>query len=415
MIVFKMSLSAISLILLIVLIRTIFIDIMPKTTFIIMWWAAVFKLLLPLRVSIPIEIDFGIVKDFIYGKITRAHSKSVLTEMSSLSVLPQFYIFMIWGIGAIVFALYFISVHYHWKRIYESALPLESEVIQSWRKRHKSHRNLKILQLDRTATPFTYGIVKPRIVIPKCMLECGTKQIEYILTHEYIHVRHFDVVFKAVLVICLCIHWFNPFVWILYILANRDIEMLCDAGVLKEYGIITKKSYALTIIDFFEQKSEVPVPPLGNGFCRKATEERVIAIMKTKKTTKTGIIMSVLAVLFSMFLALSTVSSSEANDSRNVSQDTNDIMELETDKSIPTVTLRKDKKSGTYNAVVSDKYGNVIYEEKNINRETDETMEYIYEKILNNLYYAYNGGSQVEYLRQRINQNTAPAGWGLME
>ena len=58
------------------------------------------------------------------------------------------------------------------------------------------------------------------------------------------------------MLITVCIYWFNPMVWIMYVLVNRDIELACDEGVLKESGISTRASYALTLIQMQENREE---------------------------------------------------------------------------------------------------------------------------------------------------------------
>ena len=60
----------------------------------------------------------------------------------------------------------------------------------------------------------------------------NTDSLAYVLAHEYVHIRRFDSIRKLVLIVVLCVHWFNPLVWVMYILANRDIELSCDEAVV---------------------------------------------------------------------------------------------------------------------------------------------------------------------------------------
>ena len=89
-------------------------------------------------------------------------------------------------------------------------------------------------------------------------------------------------------------HWFNPLVWVMYILANRDIELSCDEAVVRLFGETTKAAYARALISMEETKSGFA--PLCNNFNKNAIEERITAIMKFKK-----------ASIFSLALALALV------------------------------------------------------------------------------------------------------------
>jgi len=69
----------------------------------------------------------------------------------------------------------------------------------------------------------------------------------YILTHEFIHIKRFDYAWKLLFAAAVCVHWFNPLVWLMYILANRDIELACDEKVLQIFGRKSRASYGLTL------------------------------------------------------------------------------------------------------------------------------------------------------------------------
>ena len=108
------------------------------------------------------------------------------------------------------------------------------------------------------------------------------------------HIRRFDSITKLVLIAVLCVHWFNPLVWVMYILANRDIELSCDEAVVRLFGETTKAAYARALISMEETRSGLT--PLCNNFSKNAIEERITAIMKIKK-----------ASIFSLVVALALV------------------------------------------------------------------------------------------------------------
>ena len=130
---------------------------------------------------------------------------------------------------------------------------------------------------------FRSGIFRPVILLPKKMDWKNEKQLQYVLSHEYVHICRYDTVTKLVAALALCIHWFNPFVWVMYLLFNRDIELACDESVIRQLGEKSKSAYSLMLIDMEAAKSGLL--PFCNSFSKNAIEERITAVMKTKKNS----------------------------------------------------------------------------------------------------------------------------------
>ena len=104
------------------------------------------------------------------------------------------------------------------------------------------------------------------------------KQLQYVLSHEYVHIYRYDTVTKLIVTLALCIHWFNPFVWVMYIIFNRDIELACDESVIRQFGEKSKSAYSLMLINMEATKSGLL--PFCNNFSKNAIEERITAVMK---------------------------------------------------------------------------------------------------------------------------------------
>ena len=100
----------------------------------------------------------------------------------------------------------------------------------------------------------TYGFWRPKIVLPKTMLLQKQSVWQAVLTHEWMHIRNGDVLWKLALLTVLCLHWFNPLVWLFYYLANRDLELRCDAQVVQALGETEKASYALTLLQMSDRR-----------------------------------------------------------------------------------------------------------------------------------------------------------------
>ncbi|MDD2980756.1 MAG: M56 family metallopeptidase [Hespellia sp.] len=377
----KMSLSAITLIILIVLFRAIFMNNIPRKTFSFLWGLTIFKLLIPFRAPIVFKTYMNPITNQINDSIMGVHNKkNILQHIQSIELRNPQFLCWIWGIGLAITLLYFLINHRYWIQVYKEALPINDPIVLEWKSAHKLKRTFKVLQLDKITSPLTYRIFQPIILLPKLKEGYDVTQMNYILTHEYMHIKRFDVITKILLVLCICVHWFNPFVWVVFILANRDIERACDEGVIKEYGIDNKKSYALTILEFATPKTEIS--PFSSGFSRKTTEERIISIMKSKRVTQIGVCSSILIIFSFLLLSLSNVSASDRVNVQKNSHQIDVITDAMIDETIPTVTLRENQDTGKFDAVVKDEDGNIIYKENQIEMNSEDAMNYIYDKIV---------------------------------
>ena len=311
---FQMSLSASVLILAIILIRACTLHLLPKRTFLVLWAVAALRLLVPYSFSTGMSI-FSLLS--IPNTPNLSETLQVITasqvstgtsvSLPAISVTPSPAVSstdaafttglssytIIWLIGFTVFSLFFLLLHWKNRREFNTSLPVSHAKADRWLQDHPLRRTLRIRCLDRIAVPLTYGIIRPVILLPKDVPLEDDEQLQYILLHEYVHIRRLDAVWKAFLAVLLCIHWFNPLVWCMYVLANRDIELSCDEAVVHILGQEKKENYALTLIDLASTCSSAP---LINHFSKNVMEERIKSIMKTKKIRLMSIILAVLLV-----------------------------------------------------------------------------------------------------------------------
>ncbi len=192
------------------------------------------------------------------------------------------------------------------------SLPVCQPFLTGWYTAHPLRRRLSVRQSDMISSPLSYGILRPVILMPKTADWSDSRSISYILEHEYIHIQRFDTLTKLLITAALCIHWFNPLVWVMYLLFNRDIELSCDETVLRRFGENTKSDYAMTLICMEETKSGLA--PFCNSFSKNSIEERIRAIMKIRKIT---VISRTLAVCLVAAIAImfATSCSTSANTS----------------------------------------------------------------------------------------------------
>ena len=229
----------------------------------------------------------------------------------------------IWAAGFLLCTIAFAWIYFRCCREFQMSLPMEDCFLENWQRTHPLRRRLSIRQSDQILSPLSYGFWRPVILLPKST-KCGDRfQLRYVLEHEYVHIRRFDSITKLVLIAVLCVHWFNPLVWAMYILANRDIELSCDEAVVRLFGENTRAAYARTLISMEETRSGLT--PLCNNFNKNAIEERITAIMKMKKTSMFSLVLAV-ALIVGVTTGFAT-SAASADDGREVSLDDLDYVE----------------------------------------------------------------------------------------
>jgi bla regulator protein BlaR1 len=106
---------------------------------------------------------------------------------------------------------------------------------------------------------------------------------------EFIHIKRVDALCKLLLVITLICHWYNPMVWLLFILMKRDLEIACDERVIQVFGENSKSGYALALIEMAEKRKKFT--PLYSRFSINVTEERIKSIMQFKKASFLGMVL----------------------------------------------------------------------------------------------------------------------------
>ena len=292
---FQMSVAGGVLILFIVVIRALAIHRLPKTTFLALWMIAALRLLLPFSIPLPFNIHIGldvfsdVVQELPSGNIGSPLPGESLPSYDTGAVVPSpatehistFEI--LWLVGVLLLALYFSISYFRSMRKFRMSVPDNTPYIREWLNAHQIVRPIEVRSSDLISSPLTYGILHPVILLPKKLDRNDQAALQYVLTHEYVHIRRFDAITKILFAAVLCIHWFNPLVWGMYVLANRDTELSCDAWVIRMTGVKNRSSYALMLIKMEERRNGMSA--LWNHFGKNAISERIEAIMKFKKTS----------------------------------------------------------------------------------------------------------------------------------
>lgn len=141
------------------------------------------------------------------------------------------------------------------------------------------------------ATPFVMGFFLPKIYLPANLTE---DEQRYILLHEQTHIRRLDHVVKLLSFLVLCLHWFNPLVWVAFFLCGKDMEMSCDEAVIKRLGNEIKKDYSSSLLTLATGRRIVGGSPLAFG--EGDTKSRIKNVLSYKKPALWLMIAAILTV-----------------------------------------------------------------------------------------------------------------------
>ena len=279
----NMSIAACWLILAVMLIRRLFSG-MPKWVLCILWAVVAVRLVCPLsfesRLSLipstqtisdnvldgsgfKVETGFKAVDNQInrYADYQRSETADI-EEKSRVDVIKVLSLIWISGMSALV--IYFIAA---W--IYTAYRVRESVWIKD---------NVRIC--DNVKSPFVFGLIRPGIYLPSGINE---KYMSYVTAHEAAHLKRKDNWWKPIGFLLLCIYWFNPLMWIAFILFCRDIEAACDEKVIKDFDLNSRKEYSKALLSCSAQRKMVMV--YSPAFGEVNVKERVKNIMNYKKPT----------------------------------------------------------------------------------------------------------------------------------
>ena len=312
----SVSISVIIPIIVVVIIRNCVVYRVPKKILKFFWIIMICRLLVPVFVPLDFLGAFNINRSILrvvlnnYSvEISEDFSKNIGGDFSSLGldsinietvdsiedgIKQRDYVFegkkiltYVWYFGFFVVAFFIFIRHMLFVRKCKEAIPISVDCrkikrVSEYLNQIDVKRKIKINQFDEVSIPLTFGTIKPVIIIPKVFL-CDEKLLEFSLLHELTHIKRLDVLVKLLLAISICIHWFNPFVWLMCFFVDRDIELACDEEVSDFLGEENKKDYAISLLNITAlNKSE---NFLTSSYAKFFLEERCVLIMKSKKST----------------------------------------------------------------------------------------------------------------------------------
>ncbi len=291
----QMSFTGGILILAVIVIRALAINMLPKKAFNALWWISVVRLMIPFSIPSAFSV-YSLMGSHAPGNGSQAIRVLPIGASGQAASMPDSITnavstwTVVWAAGVLVCAVFFSLAYLKCRKEFQTSIPVGNDFTENWLSVHQQGRRISIRQSGRFSAPLTYGVLHPVILMPTSTKWENTDSLAYVLAHEYVHIRRFDSIRKLVLIVVLCVHWFNPLVWVMYILANRDIELSCDEAVVRFFGENTKAAYARALISMEETRSGLT--PLCSSFSKNAIEERITAIMKIKKTTVFSLVLA---------------------------------------------------------------------------------------------------------------------------
>ncbi|MCC0646662.1 M56 family metallopeptidase [Clostridioides sp. ZZV15-6598] len=297
----EMSVTSGVLILIVIFIRACLFKKLPKKVFVLLWLVVLFKLLIPVSLNSTFSI-YSIIEsnfdaqlgntsavDYSIKKTNNSISKNNFGDSKALFNLENFTVLEIssiltFGIS-IIFIMFLCFKYIRMINLFKTSIHIKNhEFIKKWAYDNKCFRKFFVCISEFTKTPLTTGILKPNIILPKQMDYSNNQTLNFVLTHELVHINRFDNILKLFMLVGLAVHWFNPLVWVMLFLLNKDIEFSCDEKVMSIVGEEYRADYATALISLAEEHNTFPMT-LCNGFGKTKIEERIVNVMKFKKST----------------------------------------------------------------------------------------------------------------------------------
>ena len=291
----EMSVKAAAVILVVLVLRVCLAK-APKKYSYALWAAAAFRLLCPVSVSSVFSLfNFSVVqvKEQTVIKtsgnaaaqavpaapagtiaVTNQYTPAV-TEPTAAAVNWDEVLSVVWILGAVIV--------------------LTVLCVQLLRLRHRTRFAVRVegnvWECDDIPGPFVFGLLRPRVYLP---VRLEGERREHVLAHERYHIRRRDNWVKALCQVILAIHWFNPFVWLMMWALDRDMELSCDEGALKQLGQDSRESYGRTLLSLAVSRREF-APVLAFG--APAVKRRIINVLRYHKAAKITVVLAVLVLL----------------------------------------------------------------------------------------------------------------------
>lgn len=343
----NMSISACWIVLVIVLLRII-LKKAPKWVNCVLWGIAGLRLIMPFSfesvfslipsaetISKPVDsprpqIESGVtiidnqVNSYLKGNYFEGVTRPTGNFVDITTILA-----IVWVVGIVVLLFYTAVSFIRLKGKIGTAVLLRDNIYQS----------------EAVVSPFVLGIIKPKIYLPFNMSE---QDMEHVVAHEQAHLRRKDHLWKPLGFLILTLHWFNPMVWLGYILLCRDIELACDEKVVKELNNEQRADYSQALLTCSVNRRMIAACPLAFG--EVGVKDRVKSVLNYKKSAFWIIVVAIVTCVVLAFGFLTNPKNMSVFNSK-----------FETGKCLYSYVVSAEKETKTNNVIYSITSNGIMY------------------------------------------------------
>ena len=286
LVVLSMSISASWLIAALLMLRLLLRK-MPKRSVILLWGLVGLRLLIPFSIESRLSLIPG-------------NQPGATPVVSESGQIPEIWS-LLWLMGVLLFTVYFLMSYWYFLRTLDTAVFLQEKTYQS----------------DRIQAAVVVGIWRPKIYIPFRM---ESDSMAYILAHEQAHIRRRDHWWKLLAYFMLTLHWFNPLVWIAYVMLGRDMELACDEEVIRDLDTQARGDYAQALMMNSRRRHHSTVYRLCFG--EIGVKERVRSVLNYQRPSAWhSVVLAVFSIVLGVCFLTDPVGASELVDSQNTIQE----------------------------------------------------------------------------------------------
>ena len=256
----------------------------PKWVNVLLWGIVAVRLMLPVSIESPLSLlprteailPAAAAQPIQTGTAPAVGGAAAIASGAAMRSQPSWTTILawVWLVGIAVLLLYTWISTQRLRRKVREAVRLRGNIYET----------------EHIDSPFVLGVLRPRIYLPYHM---DSRDREQVIAHEQAHLRRGDHVWKPLGFLLLTIHWFNPLLWLSYVLLCRDIELACDEKVIKNLSCGQRADYMQALVTCSVNRRRIAACPLAFG--EIGVKERVRSVMNYKKPTFWIILLAVAA------------------------------------------------------------------------------------------------------------------------
>lgn len=209
------------------------------------------------EVTLPVPVAGDIISEAVNEKLPQGWQQTTFDPLEAPVTIATY----IWMFGILCLLGFGMASYFKLRQSLVGALQIRDNIYLA----------------DHIRSPFVMGILRPKIYLPSDLEE---QEQRYIILHEKHHIRRGDPAVKMLAFIALCIHWFNPLVWVAFLISAKDMEMSCDEAVVKKLGEEIRADYSASLLQLATGQRILFGTPLAFGEGEPAGRIRNLARFK---------------------------------------------------------------------------------------------------------------------------------------